>query len=55
MTKCDNCNEEYETLSAMVSDDERHYIKSVKCTVCGHTTTLKIPRAAPYRQIAAIV
>lgn len=52
---CTKCGGELKTLNAMVSDDERHYIKEVKCKECGHTATLKEPRTAPYKPIRAIV
>lgn len=52
---CTECGGELETLSAMVSDDTRHYIKAVKCKACGHKATLKEPRIAPYKPIRAIV
>ena len=52
---CSKCGGELKTLSAMVSDDTRHYIKAVKCKAWGHTATLKEPRIAPYVPIRAIV
>lgn len=53
--KCEKCGGELKTLSDMVSDDTRHFIKAVKCKKCGHTATLKEPRTAPYKPIRAIV
>ena len=53
--KCSKCGGDIETLSAMVSEDERHYIKAVECKECEHTATLKEPRTAPYTPIRAIV
>lgn len=55
MSKCEKCGGELKTLSAMVSDDTRHFIKAVECKKCGHTMTLKIPRTAPYNPVSAIV
>lgn len=55
MSECEKCGGELETLSAMVSDDTRHFIKAVECEKCGHTTTLKTPRTAPYKPIRASV
>lgn len=52
--QCPECGGDYETVSAMVSDDYKHFIKAVKCTECGYETTLKIKRAAPYTPIRAI-
>ena len=52
---CSKCGGELKTLSAMVSDDERHYISAVECKECGHTATLKEPRTAPYKPVRAIV
>lgn len=52
--ECEKCGGELETLSAMVSDDERFFIKAVECKKCGHTATLKIPRTAPSKPIRAI-
>ena len=53
--KCEKCGGELETLSAMVSEDERSFISAVECEKCGHTATLKTPRTAPYNPIRAIV
>lgn len=48
MSECEKCGRGLKTLSAMVSDDTRHFIKAVKCKECGYTAALKIPRTAPY-------
>lgn len=52
---CTECGGKLKTLSVMVSDDERFFIKAVECKACEHTATLKIPRTAPYNPIRAIV
>ena len=54
MSTCDECGGKLKTLSAMVSEDTRHYIKAVECVECGHKVTLKILRTAPYTPIRAI-
>ena len=55
MNKCEECGGKNKTLSAMVSEDTRHFIKAVECIECGHKVTQKIPRTAPYTPSRAIV